>query len=115
LGTASDNFGGLWQLANGGNGSLYFINGVNLNPVGTNNSPNYTFSLPVASLGIAPDSGATFGLFGTYISTPASAPVRRFRATTPATQAGIGSSKQPARTTRSPSPSRRRSASCSLG
>ncbi len=68
LGPASDNFGGLFQLAAGGPGSLPFIASVNLNPVGNNNSPNYQFSLPVASLGIAPNSGATFELFGTYIS-----------------------------------------------
>src|SRR6267142_397493 len=34
LGPASDNFGGLWQLANGGANSLNFINSVNLNPTG---------------------------------------------------------------------------------
>ena len=68
LGPASDNFGGLWQLANGGNNSLNFIGSVNLNPVGNNNNPTYTFSLPVGQLGIAPNSGATFRLFGTYTS-----------------------------------------------
>jgi hypothetical protein len=68
LGPAADNFGGLWQLANGGANSLNFINSVNLNPTGLNNSPTYTFSVPVAQLGIAPNSGATFHLFGTYIS-----------------------------------------------
>jgi hypothetical protein len=68
LGPASDNFGGLWQLANGGANSLNFINSVNLNPTGNNNSPNYTFSFNVSDLGIAPNSGTTFRLFGTYIS-----------------------------------------------
>ena len=68
LGPASDNFGGLWQLANGGANSLNFINSVNLNPTGNNNNPTYTFSVPVAQLGIAPNSGATFRLFGTYTS-----------------------------------------------
>jgi hypothetical protein len=68
LGPAIDSFGGLWQLANGGANSLNFINSVNLNPTGNSNSPTYTFSIPVAQLGIAPNSRATFGLFGTYTS-----------------------------------------------
>jgi hypothetical protein len=68
LGPSSDNFGGLWQLANGGANSLNFINSVNLNPVGNNNSPTYTFSFNVSQIGITPGSGATFTLFGTYIS-----------------------------------------------
>ncbi len=68
LGPAADNFGGLWQLANGGNNSLPFIASVNLNPVGNNNSASYTFSFPVSQIGLTPNSGATFELFGTYIS-----------------------------------------------
>jgi hypothetical protein len=68
LGPASDNFGGLWGLANGGPNSLGFINSMNLNPVANNNSPTYTFSFNVSDIGIAPNSGATFELFGTYIS-----------------------------------------------
>ena len=68
LGPSSDNFGGLWQLANGGANSLNFINSVNLNPTGNNNSPNYTFSFNVSQIGLAPNSAATFRIFGTYIS-----------------------------------------------
>src|SRR5947208_11828680 len=34
LGPASDSYGGLWQVANGGNNSLGFISSVNLNPTG---------------------------------------------------------------------------------
>jgi len=68
LGPASDNFGGLWQLANGGANSLNFVTSVNLNPTGNNNSPTYTFSFNVSQIGIAPNSGATFSLMGTYIS-----------------------------------------------
>jgi hypothetical protein len=68
LGPADDNFGGLWQLANGGNNSLVFVNSVNLNPVGTNSSPTYSFSIDLAQLGITHNSGATFGIFGTYVS-----------------------------------------------
>jgi hypothetical protein len=68
LGPASDNFGGLWQLANGGANSLPFISSVNLNPTGNNNSPTYTFSFNVSQIGMAPNAGGTFTLFGTYIS-----------------------------------------------
>jgi len=68
LGPASDSFGGLWQLANGGANSLNFVSSVNLNPTGNNNSPTYTFSFNVSQLGIVPNSGATFTLLGTYTS-----------------------------------------------
>lgn len=68
LGPASDNFGGLWQLANGGANSLNFVNTVNLNPTGNNNSPTYTFSFNVSDIGLTPNSGATFRLLGTYTS-----------------------------------------------
>src|SRR5438445_1412511 len=68
LGPANENFGGLWQLANGGNNSLPFIASVNLNPTGVNNSPTYTFSFNVSQIGMSPNSGGTFELFGTYIS-----------------------------------------------
>jgi hypothetical protein len=68
LGPASDNFGGLWQLANGGANSLNFINSVNLNPTGNPNSPTYTFSFNVSDIGMVPNSGTTFTLLGTYIS-----------------------------------------------
>ena len=68
LGPASDNFGGLWQLANGSANSLNFINSANLVPTGDPNSPTYTFSFNVSDIGISPNSAATFTLFGTYIS-----------------------------------------------
>ncbi len=68
LGPASDNFGGLWQLNAGGANSLNFVNSVNLNPTGVNNSSTYTFSFNVSELGLIPNSGATFALFGTYLS-----------------------------------------------
>ncbi len=68
LGPSSDNFGGLWQLANGGANSLNFVASVNLNPTGNNNSPTYTFSFNVSQIGLTPNSGVTFGLLGTYTS-----------------------------------------------
>src|SRR6476620_6658547 len=61
LGPASDNFGGLWQLANGGANSLNFISSVNLNPTGNNNSSTYTFSFNASQIGLTPNSSATFG------------------------------------------------------
>jgi hypothetical protein len=68
LGPSSDNFGGLWQLANGGANSLNFISSVNLNPTGVNNSPTYTFSFNVSQIGVIPNSGSTFAMLGTYIA-----------------------------------------------
>lgn len=68
LGPNDNSFGGLWQLADGGNGSLPFIASVNLTPTGTGSASSYTFSLPVADIGLTPNSGATFEFFGTYIS-----------------------------------------------
>jgi len=68
LGPASDNFGGLWQLANGGANSLNFVSSVNLNPTGNSSNPTYTFSFNVSEVGITPGSGASFALFGTYLS-----------------------------------------------
>lgn len=66
LGPSSDNFGGLWQLFNGGGNSLGFVSSANLSPTGNNSSATYTFSISLASIGVTP--GNTFGLFGTYIS-----------------------------------------------
>jgi hypothetical protein len=66
LGPASDNFGGLWTLASGANGSLNFNSSASLSPTGNNNSPTYTFSISLASIGISP--GQSFGIFGSYIS-----------------------------------------------
>src|SRR5437879_3883968 len=66
--SGNENFGGLWQLANGGANSLNFVSSVNLNPTGNNNSATYTFSFNVSQLGLTPNTGAMFALFGTYIS-----------------------------------------------
>jgi hypothetical protein len=68
LGPASDGFGGLWQLANGGNNSLNFVASVNLNPTGNNNSPTYTFNFNVSQIGLAPNSGQSFAMLGSYTS-----------------------------------------------
>lgn len=67
LGPASDSFGGLFQLAAGGNNSLNFVTSANLTPL-TNSSATYTFSISVASLGLTPNTASTFKFFGTYIS-----------------------------------------------
>jgi hypothetical protein len=68
LGPSSDNFGGLWQLAAGGNLSLPFVASANLSPTGTNSSPTYTFDLNVSNIGMTPSSGSSFKLLGTYIA-----------------------------------------------
>ena len=68
LGPADDNFGGLWQLANGGNNSFSFVNSANLTPTGTANSSTYSFSFNLSDIGLPTSSGASFELFGTYTS-----------------------------------------------
>lgn len=68
LGPLSDNFGGLWHLADGGANSLGYINSVNLTPTGDSGAAAYSFSFNLSDIGIIPDSGSTFNLFGTYIS-----------------------------------------------
>jgi hypothetical protein len=65
-----NNFGGIWQLANGGNNSLGFLDSVNLAPVGTTSGP-FTFSIKASDLGLASNSPKTIRIFGTYISTTA--------------------------------------------
>jgi hypothetical protein len=66
LGPSSDNFGGLWQLFNGGGNSLGFVSSANLSPTANNSSATYTFSISLASIGVTP--GNSLGLMGTYIS-----------------------------------------------
>ncbi len=68
IGPSTVSFGGVWSLANGGANSLGYIASVNVTPVGTANAATYTFSLPVSQLGLAANSGATFRMLGTYIS-----------------------------------------------
>jgi len=60
------NFGGLWQLANGGANSLPFISSVNLSPTGADTQGTYTFSFNLSSIGLT--SGQSFELFGMQIS-----------------------------------------------
>jgi hypothetical protein len=68
LGPNSESLGGLYKLANGGANSLNLLTSVNLAPVGTATAATYTFSFNVAAIGLATNSGASFKLFGTYIS-----------------------------------------------
>jgi len=62
------NFGGLWQLANGGANSLPFVTGVNLSPTGTEGAGAYTFSFDLSSIGLTPGAGQSFELFGMEVS-----------------------------------------------
>jgi hypothetical protein len=66
LGFANENFGGLWQLTNGGANSLLFKTSVNLSPTGNPSAASYTFSFKFSEIGLAP--GQSFKLLGTYIS-----------------------------------------------
>lgn len=61
----AENFGGAWTLVNGG--TFPYNGSVNLSPTSSGAS-SYTFSLPVTAIGLTPDSGQSFTLFGTYIS-----------------------------------------------
>ena len=66
LGPKSDNYGGLWQLVDGGPNSLISISSVNLTPTG--DAASYTFSFDVSQIGLSPNSGQSIRLLGTYIS-----------------------------------------------
>lgn len=61
----AENFGGIWTLVNGG--TFPFAGSANLTPTSSGAS-SYTFSFPVTDIGLTPDSGESFTLFGTYIS-----------------------------------------------
>jgi hypothetical protein len=63
------NFGGLWQLANGGANSQNFITSVNLSPTGSDAQGTYNFSFNLSSIGLTPNSGQSFELFGLQVST----------------------------------------------
>jgi len=64
------NFGGIWQLANGGNGSFTYKTSVSLSPVNGSTGP-YTFSFPATTIGLTNNTQASIRIFGTYISTTA--------------------------------------------
>ena len=63
------NFGGLWQLANGGANSLNFVNSINLSPTGSDAQGTYNFSFNLSDLGLTPGAGQSFELFGLQVST----------------------------------------------
>ncbi|HXT10022.1 MAG TPA: PEP-CTERM sorting domain-containing protein [Candidatus Angelobacter sp.] len=63
------NFGGIWQLENGGANSQNFINSINLSPTGSDAQGTYTFSFNLADIGLTPGAGQSFELFGQQVST----------------------------------------------
>jgi hypothetical protein len=63
------NFGGVWQLANGGANSQNYLTSINLSPTGSDAQGTYTFSFDLSSIGLTPDSGQSFELFGLQVST----------------------------------------------
>lgn len=71
LGPVDNSFGGVWQLANGGANSLPYVDTANLSNIGNASAGTYTFSFTLADIGLTPNSGSSFKLFGTYISNSA--------------------------------------------
>lgn len=67
LGPNNASFGGIWQLASGGNNSLNYVTSASLNPVGTSSGP-FTFSIPATAIGLTNGTQKTIKIFGTYIS-----------------------------------------------
>jgi hypothetical protein len=63
------NFGGLWQLANGGANSQNYLTSINLSPTGSDAQGTYTFSFNLSSIGLTPGAGQSFELFGLEVST----------------------------------------------
>ncbi|MBC8170779.1 MAG: hypothetical protein H7X77_03880 [Anaerolineae bacterium] len=60
----SQDFGGLWQLAE--NGSHTFIDSVSLTPTGTNTSAAYELNLTLEDIGVS--QGGTFTYVATYLA-----------------------------------------------
>lgn len=66
---AGINFGGIWQLANGGANSQNFVTSINLSPTGADTQGTYNFSFNLSSIGLTPNAGQSFELFGLQVST----------------------------------------------
>ena len=66
LAPAAASVGGVWQLANGGNGSLVYLGSNNLAPL--NASGPYTFSFAASLLAMTPGVRSDIQVFGTYVS-----------------------------------------------
>jgi len=63
------NYGGIWQLANGGSESLPSIGSINLSPTGSDAQGTYSFSFNLSQIGLTPGAGQSFELFGLEVST----------------------------------------------
>lgn len=60
------NFGGIWQLANGGANSQNYVTSINLTPTGSDAAGTYNFSFNLSSIGVT--AGQSFELFGLQVS-----------------------------------------------
>jgi hypothetical protein len=60
------NFGGIWQLANGGANSQIFDTSINLSPTGADTAGTYNFSFNLSSVGLT--AGQSFEFFGLQVS-----------------------------------------------
>lgn len=67
IGPANESAGGLWELADGGDDSMTFVADVALDPTGDADANHYSFTFSVSDLGLAPGSGASFRLIGSYV------------------------------------------------
>jgi hypothetical protein len=64
--STSQNFGGLWSLANGGANSLGFVTSVNLTPNNNNAAASFAMNFALSDIGLAP--GQSFDYVVTYLN-----------------------------------------------
>lgn len=65
---ADTGFGGLWELAAGGDNSLDFVTTTGFSPTSDPSAATYTWSFNVADIGLTPNSGESFKFVGTYLN-----------------------------------------------
>lgn len=83
-----ETFGGVWQLANGGDNSLGFISTVNLTPNNSQISATYTMTLAKSAIGIT--GAVNFNFVATFISNTAFRADEGIGFANPGTNPGFG-------------------------